>query len=89
MIVYPGMTNKRKTRKEKIKTTLRKSNEQIYYTLDSHAPAVEKNVSAVVLKNKNNEIKRILTASAFIIALNILLFVLLQTNLLKLGFLGY
>lgn len=93
MIVYLNMT-RRKTRNEKIKSE--KSLEQkITYSynqiIDKKDYSKDKtsDLSENVHTETYAEIKKIILVSGIIFAINIALFVLLNTNTVHIGFLGY
>lgn len=89
MIAYLKMSRK-KTREQKIKSAQRSSAPKITYSYKAES----QNTNTVVVSTREldyhkKEIRLIIIATAIIFALNIGLYILLTTNTLHLGFLGY
>lgn len=97
------MSKKRKTKKEKIASSVRREEEtpvfetspKTYSIQPQHKIEIEviedstSNASLDKLVSIPQNIKKILIASGIIFASNIILFLLLQTFSIELGFLGY
>ena len=81
---------RKKTREEKLKSAKRTSPQKVTYSYVSDIKAAKTfKLSTAVIDYHKKEIRLIIFASLLIFSLNILLYFLLKSNLVKLGFLGY
>jgi len=89
MIVYGQMSAKRKTRSQKIKASQKITEGRISYSLNIGSVSTKKEVVIQKADYHLADVKKILIVSGVIFAVNILLFILLSNNLIRLGFLSY
>jgi len=84
------MNKKRKTREQKIKSAEKRTETGISYSVSFSEKSVRKKKAITPpASSPMDSIRKILTISGIIFAANIILFVLLSTQTIKLNFLGY
>lgn len=81
--------SKKKTREEKIQSSNKNSTGRITYSY-----TIQKSSDAIIITNKDigyqkKELRTIIITASLIFLVNIILYVLLATNVVRLGFLGY
>ena len=94
MYLHEKVVKQRKTLEEKIKTQQRHQHSAVTYTLDS-TQTISKNITPILSESKNTyayvarDLRKTFLISLFLVAFEVLLFLLLKQHMVKFPFVTY